>query len=120
MCSSVADGGGQERNGQRFNDILSHCLATLLITPCMRVAPVGGRGDRRQNLGIGLRLLHLASDQRQCQAEQGSAAIRTRYGCLCCFNSVAFTQWNLAQEENCEKTQQHGNETQEEDVGDSS
>src|SRR6266516_5928347 len=118
MCRSITNRGGQERNGQWFNDILGHGFTSLLIAPFMWVASIHGIGKCFQYLWVSIRLLCFTSDKCQRQAKQGPAAIRSRRRCLSNWSFVAFTQRNLAQEENREQTQQHDDEAQEEDAGD--
>src|SRR5437763_7331714 len=81
MVFSIADSRGQDHNGQRLNNIASHCFAALFVTPGMRVASIDGGREGLQNPQVSLRFLGLASDKCQRQAEQRPAAIRS--GCAC-------------------------------------
>jgi len=83
MACFTAGSGGQEQNGEPWlKDLLSHGSPTLLFAPVTRIAPIHGGREGRQHLRVGLRLLRLASDQRQRQTEQGPAAIWAGSGLL--------------------------------------
>src|SRR5258708_33264352 len=65
MACFTADSGGQEQNGERLKDLLSHGSPTLLFAPVTRIAPIHGGREGRQ---------HTAGSASGCCARRATSA----------------------------------------------